>query len=80
MQKTKVDDKIVALLADQLGLETDDISKSDSFSHDLHMSSVDLADFAHTLEQSGYSITPDEISKFETVEELVEFLFQEDNI
>jgi acyl carrier protein len=72
--------KLIELLTAHLGLEPDDITLEDSFTVDLHMNGADLSDFAHTLSDAGYSISPDEISNFETVGELVEFLNQEANL
>ncbi|MBI2103777.1 acyl carrier protein [Candidatus Woesebacteria bacterium] len=80
MQKNQATEKILSLLATHLGIETQDIDLTDDLSEDLHMSSVDLADFAHNLEAGGFSITPEEISNFDTVGELVEFLAQEEAI
>lgn len=77
MEETVTSDKILNLLATHLGVDKDDIGLEDTFS-ELNMSSIDLADFAHTLNGEGYDITPEEIAVFKTPAELAEFLSQED--
>ncbi|OGM05209.1 hypothetical protein A2125_01760 [Candidatus Woesebacteria bacterium GWB1_43_5] len=79
-KKPELNQKILSMLANQLGIESDDITTDDSFAQDLHMSSIDLADFAHTLEDTGFAITPEDISKFATVGELTEFLTMDDGV
>ena len=73
-------ESILELLASHLGLEKEDITESDSFQDDLRMSSIDLTDFAQKLESAGYPVSPENISDFETVEELVEFVNQEEGL
>jgi acyl carrier protein len=74
----KTNKKVLEILAEHLGTEADDILKEDSFSGDLRMKSVELTDFAQELENLGYAITPDNISDFETVGELLDYLTQEE--
>lgn len=59
--------KILELLAEQIGVEPEDLNVDDFFEEDLHMTNADLTDFAHKLEQFG--LEPNEID-FGTIETL----------
>ena len=65
-------DKLFSLLAEQLGVEPEDIHLEDSLRAELHMNSVDLAELAAKLEEEGFGAV--DLSEIETVEELLEAL------
>ncbi|MGD8744339.1 MAG: transcription antitermination factor NusB [Candidatus Woesebacteria bacterium] len=64
--------KIIELLSQHIGVEPEDIDKEDSFIEDLSISTSELSDFLHTLEQNGYNTTDINIAEIQTVEELIE--------
>ena len=66
--------KLKELLADYLGVSIEDIDDSDSFSQDMHISAIDLADFTHSLESKGFDISKVDLSEIETFENLTEAL------
>jgi len=66
--------KLKELLANHLGVSIEDIDDSDSFSQDLHIRAIDLADFTHNLENYGFDITKVDLSEIETFEDLTEAL------
>jgi len=67
-------EKIKLLLAEQLGLNSDDISNEDSLIEDLHMSPADLTDFLETLSAKNADTSAVDLTEIETVEELLEQL------
>jgi acyl carrier protein len=71
-------DFIKKLLSEYLGVEEDDIHLDDSLMEDLHMSSSDLTDFIHTLNEKGIEIDLAELVSIETLEELLDKITQEE--
>ncbi len=81
MKKTNsTEEKIIEMLSQHLGVDVDDITPDDTFIEDLRMNSVSLSDFGSLLENEGFSITPESISDFNTVGDLIDFLIQEDGV
>ncbi len=66
------------LLADQLGIEQDDIEENYSFIEDLHMTPSDVSDFMETLEKNGYDTSAINLSTLETFSDLEETLSHRD--
>ncbi len=71
-------DKIIHILADQIGVEPEDISMEDSLRDELHMSTVDLAEISDKLTSLGFDEV--DLSEIDSVEELLEELNVEDDI
>lgn len=69
--------KIKGLLADHIGVESEDINNNDLLLDDLHMTPSDLADFFMSLEAQGYDITKLNMGEIQSVEDLVENLSSE---
>ena len=70
--------KIKGLLAEYIGVETEDINENDELQHDLHMSPSDVTDFLISLEAEGWDISKLDMAEMKSVEDLVETLnFQE---
>ena|SRR3989344_5207988 len=62
------------LLAEQIGVEPDDLGVEDSFVEDLHMTNADLTDFTNKLEVEGVNPTEIDFAEIETLGELLENL------
>lgn len=65
---------IKEILAEQIGVEPEDIEKEDSLSEHLHMSAADLAHLVNALQERGIDISQIELAELETVDDLIEFL------
>lgn len=65
---------IKKLLAQHLGVESDDISEDDILKEDLHMGPVELTDFALKLSEKGFSTENIDFNEIETLEDLYEAL------
>ena len=72
--------KINKLLANHLGVEPEDIENDDSLSEDLHMTAVELADFAHVLENEGYPLSKIDFTQTETVGDLIDSISSHEEI
>jgi acyl carrier protein len=68
------------LLAEQIGVELEDISDEDSFSEQLHMSPSDLVDFTEVLEKQGLNVASLDLTQVLTVGDLIEALSSEEEI
>lgn len=75
-----VAERVTSLLAQSLGVESEDISDDDSFSEDLHMAPDKLADFVEGLSAGGFETAKIEIGELETVGELIEALSSHEDI
>lgn len=67
-------EKLIKLLAEQIGVEPEDIKEDDSFSEDLHMSPAEFSDFLHVLTNSGFTVSSSDLTGIETVEDLLDIL------
>jgi acyl carrier protein len=72
--KTKTAEDIKKLLAEQLGVEVEDLSSEDMFGEDLHMDPSALTDFIGTLEAQGFDISKIELTEIQTLGDLLEEL------
>ena len=66
--------KVKEILAEQIGVEVEDLNDDDAFIEDLHMTNADLTDFGQKLESLGADLSELDFSTIETVEELMETL------
>lgn len=62
------------ILAEYLGVETEDIDDDDSLVDDLHMGPAEITDFMQTLENAGINIDDVDLSEIETVSDMVDSL------
>ncbi len=72
--------KIKKILAEQLGIEVEEINLKDSLRADYHMSSSDLTELLHQLSGLGFDTERFYLSEIETVGELIETLTSEEEI
>lgn len=56
-------EKLKEIIADQLGIETDEIDEHMSFKDDLGADSLDLVEFVIAIEEEFDIVIPDEISE-----------------
>jgi len=80
MDETLNINKIKELLASQIGVESDDIDEEDFFTEDLHMTPTDLTDFTNVLEKEGFNTTKVDFIEIETVGDLIEAIFQHEEL
>lgn len=70
--------KILEIIADQIGVDIEDINLEDDLREDLHMSAVDLAELTEIF--AGQNFGSVDFSEIETIEELLENLGVDDEI
>ncbi len=68
------------LLAEQIGVEPDDIKGEDTFADDLHMTATNLSDFVESLSTKGIDTTNIDLTEITTVEDLIELLSSQEPI
>ena len=67
-------DKLKQLLAEQIGVEPEDLNDDDFFFEDLHMGASEITDFAQTLENAGFDTYEIDWGSLETIGDLAEQL------
>lgn len=75
-EAVKLKEKVKSLLAEFLGVDTDDIKDEYELSGDLHMTPADITDFLQILEGSHINISEINLAETETFDELTEALTQ----
>ncbi len=66
--------EVLKALSDHLGVEPDDIEEEDSLTQDLHMRASDLSDFMETLQTLNIETEKVDLTKVETVNDLIDAL------
>jgi len=74
------EEKIKIILAEQLGIEKEEIHPEDSLRADFHMTSTDLTELMQRLLDLGFEEEKLNLSQIETVAELIETLKSEEEI
>ena len=70
-----MNEKLKKIIAEQLGVETDKIADSSHFRDDLNADPLSMADLVVRIEdQFNIKISPEELVKFNTVGDIVNFL------
>ena len=68
-------EKIKEIVADQLGIDEDDIKLESNFKEDLEADSLDLFELVMALEEEyGVEIPSEDLEKIGTVNDLIEYL------
>ena len=82
MTKTAKDiaQKIIALLAEHIGAEEEELSSDDTFQNDIHMSATDLADFAEKLKTAGFDTTKLDLTEIESVGDVIENIISQEDL
>jgi acyl carrier protein len=72
--------KILRILADQLGVEPEDLNDEDSLRDDLRMSPSNLTDFVETLAEEGFDINKIDFEEMESLGDLINLMYQEEEL
>ena len=68
-------EKIKEIVADQLGIDEDDIKLESNFKEDLEADSLDLFELVMALEEEyGVEIASEDLEKIATVNDIIEYL------
>ena len=68
-------EKIKEIVADQLGIDAEDIKLESNFKEDLEADSLDLFELVMSLEEEyGAEIPSEDLEKIETVNDIIEYL------
>jgi len=75
MGKESVEAKIKAIIAEQLGIDEDEVVNEASFIDDLGADSLDLVELIMTLEEEfGQEISDEEAENIQTVQEAIDYI------
>lgn len=73
----RVEEKVKEIVAEQLGINEEDITAESSLSEDLGADSLDVIELVMAIEEEfEIEISDDEADKFETVKDLIDFITQ----
>ena len=68
-------EKIKEIVADQLGIDAEDIKLESNFKEDLEADSLDLFELVMSLEEEyGVEIPSEDLEKIENVNDIIEYL------
>ena len=71
-EKKNKSEEIIKLLADHIGVEESELNKDDSFAEDPHRAVEEVTVFIEKLSRTGIKTSSLDLSKIETIEELIE--------
>ncbi|MEM8737524.1 MAG: acyl carrier protein [Planctomycetota bacterium] len=75
MEKAEIKEKVVAIVAEQMGVEKSEISESTNFVNDLNADSLDTVELVMEFEDEFETSIPDEeAEKIQTVGQAIEFI------
>jgi len=75
MSVEEITQKVKRVIADQLGLEEDEINEKASFLSDLGADSLDIVEMVMTLEEEFKTeISDEEAEKIQTVQEAIDYI------
>ena len=70
-----LDQEVIAIIAEQLGVEKSEVSPDKSFVEDLNADSLDLTELIMTLEEKfNVEISEDKAEKLKTVRDVIDFI------
>lgn len=70
-----VDQEVIDIVVEQLGVDKDDVTEDKSFVEDLNADSLDLTELMMTLEERfGCEISPEEAEKLKTVGDVIRYI------
>ena len=69
-------DKIIGMVADQFGVDKDELSRDTSFADDLSADSLDVVELSMTIEEEFDlgEISEDDLKKISTIGDLVDYV------
>ena len=69
-------DKIIGMVADQFGVDKDELSRDTSFADDLSADSLDVVELSMTIEEEFDlgEIAEDDLKKISTIGDLVDYV------
>jgi acyl carrier protein len=75
MSETEIFEKVKPIIADKLGIKTDDVKMESNFINDLGADSLGLVDITMALEEEfGLEIPDEEASKLVTVKSMIDYI------
>ncbi|HEU4781811.1 MAG TPA: acyl carrier protein [Ktedonobacterales bacterium] len=80
MSKEEIMGKLKPVIAEQLGVDENEVTDTASFTEDLNADSLDLVELIMSLEeQFGLQISDEDAEKLTTVGEAVDYIYEHTN-
>ena len=81
MEEAEIQEKVIAIVAEQMGVDKGEISRDTNFVNDLNADSLDTVELVMEFEDSfEISIPDDKAEQIKTVGEAVDFILEEKGI
>ena len=75
MTEQEIETKVIGIVAEQMGVDKDQITRDTSFTNDLNADSLDTVELVMELEEEFDTLIPDEhAEKIHTVGQAVDFI------
>ena len=75
MTEQEIETKVIGIVAEQMGVDKDQITRDTSFTNDLNADSLDTVELVMELEEEFHTQIPDEqAEKIHTVGQAVDFI------
>lgn len=78
MKENKQENKIIKIIAQQIGIEPQDIKLEDTLREDLHMDSQDLSELQNHLVEKGFDEEKIDLTEIQTVSDLIDLFTSEE--
>ncbi len=75
MEETEIEEKVITIVAEQMGVDKGEISRETNFVNDLNADSLDTVELAMEFEDEFETSIPDEeAEKIQTVGQAIDFI------
>jgi len=70
-----VEQEVIDIVVEQLGIDKDDVTPDKSFVEDLNADSLDLTELVMTLEERfSFDIPPEEADQLKTIQDVIQYV------
>ena len=78
--ETKIKKLVIGKLAEQIGVEAEDIDLEDSLFEDLHLNTAEVSDFLAKLSNDGIEIEESEFDTVDSVSDLIDHILSQPGV
>jgi len=78
--ETKIKDIILSKIAEQIGVDVEDIDLEDSLIDDLHLNTAEITDLLAKLSDQGLEVEESEFENIDTVSDLIDHILSQPGV